>query len=168
MDPKVLWFCCSQFVLFCFIILAIVYIPYQKQNIRDVYFYQKGMCESMLLICLVHVSLYLLLHLLQICEQCVSFYLYSESVFLKIPFQYDIIHHISCLLFQISIKKTIYQKQHLCIGLCAFIEYWPVMALCRLRFTNYLQGCHGDEAVSSLLLCSLWCVKNELVNSPVW
>lgn len=39
MDPKVLWFCCSQFVLFCFIILAIVYIPYQKQNIRDVYFY---------------------------------------------------------------------------------------------------------------------------------
>lgn len=42
------------------------------------------------------------------------------------------------------------------------------MALCRLRFTNYLQCCHRDEAVYSLLLCSKWCVRHKLVNSSVW
>lgn len=49
--------------------------------------------------------------------------------------------------------------------------YWKqaVVVLCSpppAWLTNYLQCCHGDEAVDSLLLCPKQCLRNEACEFP--
>lgn len=63
LDLKVLGFCCSKFMLFCFIIMIMVCMPHQKQNTGGCQLLIVGMYESVILMSLVQPSLYSLLHL---------------------------------------------------------------------------------------------------------